>query len=198
MVPKTIRFAYRMTHIANIPNILRVGIVHSSSQSADPSYVPIGDVTAIRTRMTKHLSNGSCLGDFIPFYLGPRTPMLYVIQNGFLGVPKQSPADIVYCVISIDDIIRDDIDCVFTDGHALNHLTKVYQNFDLVNLNDYVKAEDVYLEYWDADSDSKRKKEAELLLNNDLPASYIRFFLVYCEEAKQSLIEMGIEAAKIR
>ena len=198
MVPKNIRFAYRMTHISNIPAILKCGIVHVSSPNSDPSYVPIGDVTAIKTRETKYLVDGSCLGDYIPFYLGPRTPMLYVIQNGFNGVTKQSPSDIVYCVISLDELVRDNVECVFTDGHALNRITKVFEGSKIPEINEILKVEDLYQDFWNSDAEDKRKKEAELLLKNDLPPSYIRYFVVYCVEAKNELMKMGVDESKIR
>ena len=48
---------------------------------------------------------------------------------------------------------------------------------------------------WDdeEDTDMKRRKEAELLVKNDLPLQYIRGYVVYNLEAKQSLIFMGVE-----
>ena len=63
-----IRYAYRMTHIANIQDILRVGIVSASSPKANPHFVTIGDDTAIETRKDKRLSDGSRIGDYIRLY----------------------------------------------------------------------------------------------------------------------------------
>lgn len=193
-----IRYAYRMTHIANVENILQVGIVSANSALANPNYVPIGDMTAIDTRKHKTLSDGSQIGDYIPFYLGPRTPMLYVIQNGYNNVPKRNVEEIVYCVIEISDIIRDNIKCVFTDGHVLNRITKTYSGELLGQIDNYVRYEDVYAMNWTDSPDAKRKKEAELLLKNDLPLQYIKYFLVYNENAKKRLIEIGLEEERIK
>jgi hypothetical protein len=35
-------YLFRMTHIENIPHILRHGITHFSSHNANPDFVPIG------------------------------------------------------------------------------------------------------------------------------------------------------------
>jgi hypothetical protein len=79
---------YRMTHILNIPHILKYGITHKASSYANTHYVPIGDTSLINTRSSKQVqvTNGNILaegvvitlGDFIPFYFGVRMPMLYV------------------------------------------------------------------------------------------------------------------------
>lgn len=73
-----------MTHIENIPHILQNGITHSTSANANPNFVAIGDGSLITTRNNFLLNNGRRLGEYIPFYLGVRTPMLYVVQNGLI------------------------------------------------------------------------------------------------------------------
>lgn len=187
-----IRFAYRMTHIDNIQNIMQEGIVLATSLNANPNFVSIGDITAIETRKEKKLSDGSKIGDYIPFYFGPRTPMLYVIQKGFNGVKKRRAEEIVYCVIDIDDIVRDGLDCVFTDGHALDNFTTVYPGDRLCEVNSILDYDILYARQWGDLDDVRRRKQAELLLKNDLPSQYLKFFLVYNEWARQKLISDGI------
>ena len=132
----------------------------------------------------------------MPFYFGPRSPMLYVIQHGFNGVRKVKPEAIIYCVVRIEDIINNDIDCIFTDGHALSSLTKYYYKSSLTNLDNIVNYDDVYSTFWNVeeDPDLKRRKEAELLINDDLPTQYIRGLVVYNETAKEHLISIGVVA----
>ena len=140
----SIRLAFRLVHIANIPHILAQGFVHDTSPRANPLYVPIGDSSAIAVRRRKAVDATSFIGDYIPFYFGPRSPMLYVIQHGHNNVIRCAAEDLVYCVIGIKDIITGGIRCQFTDGHALNEMTKFYPGGDLPKLNDIVRYEDVY------------------------------------------------------
>lgn len=193
-----IEYAYRMTHIDNIEDILNVGLVRSSSPKANPSYVSIGDKTAIETRKHRVLADGSNIGEYIPFYFGPRTPMLYVIQNGYNNVQRRSAEEIVYCVIAIRDILETDIPCIFTDGHALNKISKIYPKKFLSEIDKYVNFKDVYIRDWNDAPDAKRLKEAELLIKADLDAHFIRYFLVYNEEAKQKLLSLRILDSMIR
>lgn len=188
-----IKYAFRITHINNISHIAKCGIVKASSPLHDKNFQPIGDSQVIKLRKSE-VVNGYHIGDYIPFYFGPRSPMLYVIQHGYNGVQRVKPEEIVYCVIKLDDLITDGIECIFTDGHALSFLTSFYTKDDLVEIDSKVKYDDVYSSQWnlEEDRDLKRRKEAELLIKDDLPTKYIKGYVVYNEKAKQSLIEKGI------
>lgn len=193
-----LKYVFRLTHIDNIKYIMSKGLVRASSPLRDENYVSIGDVQVIQVRKDRKFQ-GYQLSDFMPFYFGPRSPMLYVIQHGYNGVRKVKPEDIVYCVVRIEDIIKNDIDCIFTDGHALSSLTNYYYKSSLANLNNIVNYDDVYSTFWNIedDPDLKRRKEAELLINEDLPAQYIRGIVVYNDKAKEYLINLGVAAELI-
>lgn len=72
-------YLYRMTHIENIPHILKYGITHPESKFTNQNYIGIGDQSIIETRKDKVLIEDKKIGDFIPFYFAYRTPMLLVI-----------------------------------------------------------------------------------------------------------------------
>jgi hypothetical protein len=127
-----------MTHIKNIPHILDNGIVHSSSVRANPNYLPIGDGSLINSRNNFILNNGRRLGDYIPFYFGVRTPMLYVIQNGFNLVTPMAAEEVVYCVSSVQKILDLQLEFVFTDGHAVDGFSSQYTNADVGNINNLI------------------------------------------------------------
>ncbi len=198
MAVTEIKYGFRITHIDNIPYIDRVGFVLPDSPYASTTYRSIGDGNVISKRRTT--IDGIDLTQYIPFYFGPRSVMLYVIQHGYNGVEKQKPEDIVYCVIKIADLIADDVECLFTDGHALSAFTCFYETQDLSSVNRLVSCQDVYAHYWksEKDTDLKRRKEAELLIKTALSRDYIRGYVVYNEEAKQRLIRCGIDAARIQ
>lgn len=193
-----LKYAFRLTHIDNMQYIMSNGLVRALSPFRDKNYVPIGDVQVIQVRKDRKFQ-GYQLSDFMPFYFGPRSPMLYVIQHGYNGVRKVKPEDIVYCVVRIEDIINNNIDCIFTDGHALSSLTNYYPKSKLANLDNIVNYDDVYSTFWNIedDPDLKRRKEAELLINDDLPSQYVRGIIVYSETAREHLINIGVAAELI-
>lgn len=191
---KILKYAFRITHIDNIPYILEKGLLRANSSDRSDDFVNIGDPQVIKLRSDMIIRNIR-LGDYIPFYLGPRSPMLYVIQHGYNGVRRQEPQDIVYCVLRLDDVIKGNLECAFTDGHALSALTNYYGKEQLVNIDKIVNYDDVYASQWnnnDSDIDLKRRKEAELLIKEDISPEYIRGYIVYNDKAKEMLKSFGI------
>ena len=194
---KKIEYGFRITHIDNIPYIDSTGFVLASSPLASTDYKPIGDNKVIEKRKTG--INGIDLTQYIPFYFGPRSVMLYVIQHGYNGVERHNAEDIVYCVIRIKDLIENKTNCIFSDGHALSAITKLYTQEKLPQLNEIISYNDVYARYWisEDDIDLKRRKEAELLIEKALPKEYIRGYIVYNQRAKEKLTGYGINENKI-
>ena len=138
-----LKYAFRLTHIDNIPYINRCGLVRADSPLRDPNYVSIGDRQVIGIRAGREVK-GYHLNEFVPFYLGPRSPMLYVIQHGYNGVTRVEAENIVDCVIRLDDLMHNNIECIFTDGHALSAFTSFYQKNMLPNIDKIVKYDDVF------------------------------------------------------
>ncbi len=192
-------YIYRMTHIENIPHIINYGITHKTSINSNKNFKPIGDSSLISTRDTFLMPNGDFLGEYIPFYIGLRTPMLYVIQKGYNGVTVLHPTKIVYCVSSIQKVIDTKIDYVYTDGHATDGFTKFYFPGDIVNIEDQIDFKATKAKFWkdENDLDLKRRKEAEFLIKSDLQFQDILGFVVYDKKAKTELSSMGIASQKI-
>ena len=190
---------FRMTHIENIEHILQYGITHISSPNANCNYLPIGDNSMIGSRNDFQLPNGKILGQYIPFYFGTRMPMLYVIQKGYNGVKVTPLANIVYCISSVQQIIDNNLPFILTNGHAVDGLTEFFNESDISQIDNIIDLKAIQAKYWREanDLDLKRRKEAEFLIESDLPSSAILGWAVYNEEAKTKLEKMGIDATKI-
>jgi len=193
------KYLYRMIHIENIPHVLQYGITHRNSPNANKNFVPIGDNSLISRRNTRVVNNGKLLGNYIPFYFGTRSPMLYVIQRGYNGVNRTVPENIVYCVTSVAEIINSQIDFLFTDGHAIDSFSTEYSKSQINNIESILDFNAINASVWidENDLDKKRRKEAEFLLSQDLPINHILGYICYNEGAKSKLIEYGIEEDKI-
>lgn len=185
-------FLYRMTHIQNIPHILQHGITHIRSSKRNIDYVPIGDGSLIAARNKFPLNNGKTLGDYIPFYFGPRMPMLYVMQNGFNGVNPVHPRDIVYCVTSIGVIEEQKLSYIFSDGHAVDGFSTFYNSDDVKRIEEIIDWEAVKRKYWkdENDLDLKRRKEAEFLVEGDMPPATLIGFVAHSKESAEIIKKM--------
>ncbi len=198
---------YRMTHIDNVPHILRCGIVHKDSVNKNPDFVPIGDTSLISCRENRvvriHSSNKTItLGDYIPFYFGVRMPMLYVIQKGGNQVPQQQrPENIVYIAVSLNKIVSQQNTFFFSDGHPTNDLTTFYDSQSIELLQEKIDWEAINAKYWsgeELDTDLRRRKQAEFLVKEDVPADFIMGFGCYNPKAKDKLISFGVKEEIIK
>lgn len=194
-----------MTHVENIPHILQYGVVHHSSPNRNQNFVSIGDKSLIDFRSTKTVlvrGKSIILGDFIPFYFGVRMPMLYVIQIGGNYVEKARKAEeIVYVVVPLKRIVEHNFLYYFSDGHATDGLTTFYEAVDINKLPSIIDWKAVKSKYWSGDgipTDIKRRKQAELLVKEDIPPEYIIGFVCYNDKAKNQLVSFGVEEQRIK
>lgn len=189
-----------MTHINNVSHILQHGITHRLSPNRNLAYVPIGDQSIIDTRSHRRLANGRVLGTFIPFYFGPRMPMLYVIQHGYNNVSPTPASDIVYCISSVAEILKHEVPFLFTDGHAIDGLSACYGADAVSGIGTLVDFRAVRSRYWkdETDLDLKRRMEAEFLAAADIPITAIIGYIVSSEQGKERLLNIGINEQQIR
>jgi len=197
---------FRLTHIENIPHILKYGITHRKSINKNPNYKRIGLKSLIDKRetlnikvQTENQDKKVLLSNYIPFYFGNKSPMLYMIQNGY-HVEKIEPEKVVYCVCRLNSFIDNDFNFYFTDGHPVTPFSKIYNNTRVNEIKELLDFEAINADYWANtfdDNDIKRRKEAELLVKGDIPFSLISGFVVYNENAKVKLIEYGLYSGKV-
>lgn len=192
-------YLYRITHIENISHILQFGITHNTSINSNNKFVPIGDGSLITTRSNFLLNNGKRLGEYIPFYFGARTPMLYVIQNGYNLVSPTPAENIIYCVSSVQKIIDLNLDFVFTDGHAVDSFSSQYTKADIGNIDNIIDKNAIKAKYWkdEDDLDRKRRKEAEFLVLGDIEPSAILGYIVYNKTANDRMLEFGVKPTNV-
>ncbi len=188
--PDTI-YLYRITHIDNLDFILKSKMICCpNSKNSDSNFIGIGDSSLIQSRKSKQIPiapNGD-FSDYVAFYFGARSPMLYNIQNGYNNVTKRKPEDIVYLITNFETVKENKSEFVFTDGHGYHNFSQFFnQEIDLkevdwkmVNLIRWNDTED--------DPDRKRKKQAEFLIHNEVPISMIGVIVVYNEDVKTNIL----------
>jgi hypothetical protein len=196
-VPSKI-WLYRITHISNLKHILQYGLVTFQSPNANRDFVQIGDNTLIEYRKDLDAPNppGGKLSEYIPFYLGPRSPMLFQIATGFEGIRQFGQQEIIYLITSLDSIKTHKLNYFFTDGHARSLTSSKYVDDKDFELLDWKTIYDTFWKNDNSDLRRKEKKQAELLIKNELPLSCIEHICVFNESARQNVINL-LQAANI-
>jgi len=95
------RLIYHITDVENLPGIMAEGGLLCDAVMSERDPTIIGDDGIKRRRLTQirvtSLGN-RVVGEFVPFYFCPRSPMLYRINLGGTGRPPGCQSSIVHLV----------------------------------------------------------------------------------------------------
>jgi ssDNA thymidine ADP-ribosyltransferase, DarT len=188
---------YRIVHIDNVEFILRNGMFTKNHANSDPNYINIGDSSLIAARHTYQLKidpPGGNLGDYVPFYFGPLSPMLLNITTGYRGVTKRSQEGIVYICCKMTELTMHCGQWCFTDGHAKDTFTEFYNSLNDLNEVDWdiVKAK-----YWtpiQSDLDKMRRKQAEFLVKDHVPPQCIGSIIVQSTRSRKVIQRLVVNS----
>lgn len=177
-IPKTL--IYRIIHRENLDILLAENRLICPNNANNPNYISIGETDLIKQRGMKEIPIDpfGTMRDYISFYFGARSPMLYCIANGY-DVQMRQQEDIIYLVSSIEDLEKQGCRYVFTDGHSFAAISEFFNNREHLNQIDW---DVVHGRFWNNtpdDPDRKRRKEAECLVFKEIPFSAIIKIGVY-------------------
>jgi hypothetical protein len=92
--------AYHITHASNIPVIASKGYLSCDSGCSRRGVVPVSiadqPIKAARTAWPVTRARGGTVADYVPFYLAPRSPMLYVISKGYVAGYSGGQAEVAH------------------------------------------------------------------------------------------------------
>jgi hypothetical protein len=177
-------YIYRIVHRNNLQIFIDEGKLVAPSRAVNPNYIPIGETELIRQRGSKNITIEPFgeMRDYISFYLGVRSPMLYCIYHGF-DVQQRPQNEIIYLVGSIETLEHHGCKYVFTDGHSFAALSRFFNDKNDLGEVDWNA---VRLKRWNNtpdDPDRKRRKEAECLVYQEMPFEAIIGIGVYNQES---------------
>lgn len=162
---------FRITHVRNLPWILKNGLHCRTSSVHDPEFVPIGNAELIEKRHYKRIEcePGGTLSDYVPFYFTPASPMMYNIATGWGGITKRSNSEIVVLVTSLRKLQEQNVPFLFSDRHAYLAAARFYH--DLTSLSE-IPWDDLNQRNFRKDPENPEKVEryqAEALVHRHLP-----------------------------
>jgi hypothetical protein len=183
LVPDPV-WLYRMVHYDNLEFVLKNGMYASKHTATDPNYIFIGDssLTQQRTSFEIPLSGSGNIGEYVAFYFCTLSPMLFNIKTGHRGITKRPQSDIIYICCKLTSFEREACEFVFCDGHAKNRITQFYSGTSDLDKIDWSLRWERYWRNTEEDYDRQRRKQAEFLVRNHVPATCIDHIVVYDRE----------------
>ncbi len=118
---------------------------------------------------------GGVTADYVPFYYAPRSPMMYVINQGKVDEYQEGLDPLVYLVTTPEALSVTGCEMVVSDGNCANAITEF--SADLDTLDEMVDWELMEATWWnntDEDGDRMRRRAAEFLVHQHLPWSAIQ------------------------
>ena len=153
-----------ITHLGNLESIRRRGILSLNEvlrRGIERSDISDTEVQVLRER-SEPIWNRS-IHDYVPLYLNPKNPMLYV--------RREMSNQLV--ILKINESVTNGGKTIFCDGNAASAATKFA-------LDECVLAESreaLRAEYWNGVEDGKRRRMAEVLIHQRVAPSEIRAVL---------------------
>jgi hypothetical protein len=95
---------YHITDVSNLALIVAAGGLRSDVGLTTVPHQVIGYANIKQRRMTQYrvpCCGNRFVGEFVPFYYCPRSPMLFTVNNGNTGRPAGCQTDIVHLVSSV-------------------------------------------------------------------------------------------------
>lgn len=168
---------YHITHLNNLPSILEVGglLANSRLQQAKKSFCDISyeRIQDRRARTRVPCGAGGVLHDYVPFYFGSRSPMLYTINRGNVPGCPEGQTPILHLVTIAEAVEAQGLAFAFTDGHAVVIYSEFYDSLKDLDKVDWKIMQATYWKDTDEDGDRKRRRQAEFLVYKFLPWSLI-------------------------
>ena len=130
--------------------------------------------------------SGGTVGDYVPFYFAPCSPMMYRIacdhRDAVAGRYPDGDRPLVYLATTVGDIVDAELEWVATDGNAATATTEF--SSDLAALDELIDWPLMSAVRWNnvpEDPDRQRRRMAELLVRGHVPLALIRRVAAYDE-----------------
>ncbi len=190
---------YHITHVDNLPAILAAGALWSDSRlramSAEPKNIAHGHIKERRERTAVSIAPHGVVADYVPFYFCPRSPMLYAFKGGMVSSAAGTQQDILHLVLDAESLIGNGLACVHTDGNAASQPLRFYSGvegfgrlrWDVIQSWSWRDTPD--------DNDRKRSKQAEFLVHDTVPWSFVQLIGAMTEATRDRALAAMASAA---
>lgn len=174
-----VRELYYLTHIKNIPSILREGILsHERIEKEGIEYTPIYDKEIVSRRKDITVPDGRSLWSFANLFFRARNPMLYRVTR------EKSIDDIAVLGLRKSILNRNDI--FLANGNAAHGQSKIMPIADGRKAI-YKIAKETSRDWWSIADGSKRKIMAECLVPSVVPPQAITSIYVASHTARDKV-----------
>jgi hypothetical protein len=187
---------FHITHVRNLASIIACGELRAISLLSGAQFTNLAHARIQQQRAKKSVpcGQGGILHDYVPFYFGPRSPMLFAVFKNQVEGYADGQNPVVHLVSSAEAVHQAQLDFVFTDGHAVMAYSEFYEDLaDLPNVDLALMRSKLWHDT-PADPDRKRRRQAEFLVHRRLPWTLVDRIVVR-SKATRIAVETALTGA---
>jgi O-acetyl-ADP-ribose deacetylase (regulator of RNase III) len=188
MTKNNIKSLYYITHINNLPSILKEGILsHKKVEELKVTYQSVYDTGIVSRRKDKPTPERNSLWEYANLYFQPRNPMMYRV------IHEKEKRDIA--IVGVKPEVLQVNGGLVTDGNAANDPTQFFSVTEGLKVlkNQW---QIIQNDWWNDRDGSKRKIMSECLIPERIAPEFIHSIFVANYAAKER-VESIITSAKV-
>lgn len=168
---------YHFTHWSNLLPILTGGGLDCDrvcrSLSLTQRSIGYSDLKDKRLNTDVEVFPGGKIGDYVPFYFGTRSPMLYAYKNGRVTGQRENQDEIIYLVTWAEAVASRGYRFVFTDGHPVREPKAFFNDLQYISEVDLPLMDATWWNDTPSDPDRSRRRQAEFLVHQRITWEHI-------------------------
>jgi hypothetical protein len=183
---------YHITHLRNLERILADGELHCDRAAQDAKVVNIGHRHIKERRLRRAVPVGprGTVGEYVPFYFAPRSPMLYAISRNAVEGYAEGQNPVIYLCSTAEVVKKAGLRWVFTEGHADMDFTDFFDDLKDLDKIDWGLMKATYWYDTNDDPDRKRRRQAEFLVHGSFPWKLVSYIGVHDRSAAETVRKM--------
>lgn len=185
---------YHITHMRNLESIVSCGKLYCGQlvgeQNLNPIEIGYRDLKDKRSKWAVPIGPGGSLGNYVPFYFAPRSPMLFVISKGGVAGYNEGQRSVLHLLASAEQVAESKLPFVFTNGHAYMTLTDYFDDLAHLGTIDWPLMKTKIWRDTPEDGDRARRRQAEFLVHREFPWEFVRGIGVYDEHTAEQVRQL--------
>lgn len=189
---------YRIMHAANLSQLVQAGRLVCENLRAGHNglwrSIAHENIQHRRRVTTVPCGPGGVVNDYVPWYFGPKSPMLYAHFKGNVPGNPDGQQAIIYLRSTVQAVIQAGLPFVFTDGHSIMFNSNFHADPARLDQVDWPLMRAKYWHAIDGDPDRPRRRQAEFLVHQTFPWGLVQEVVVF-DAARHALARTCLQAA---
>lgn len=134
---------------------------------------------------------GGVVGDYVPFYFAPRSPMLFRLHKEHAEGRGDGQRALIHVATTSERLLEAGLQCVFSDGNAAHHLSTFSADLSEMGVRvDWELMEAVIWANTPEDGDRVRRRQAEFLVHGAVPLDLVEELAVIDDSVRSRVEEL--------